>query len=113
MPPRPARAVGTQQLQQALALTSLDAMPDPRHSAFVIIDMQNDFCHPDGLMGRRGEDVSDNATIVPVIASLLAAARRAGGMVVHVHGQYGLASGSPVSLFGAGGQRVALDICLP
>lgn len=101
------------EVKQALTLTDLDAMVHPRHAAFVIIDMQNDFCHPDGLMGRRGEDVSHNATIVPVIAALLAAARRAGAMVVHVHGQYGLASGSPVSLFGAGGPRVAMDICLP
>jgi nicotinamidase-related amidase len=99
--------------KQALALTSLDAMVDPRHAALVVIDMQNDFCHPDGLMARRGEDVSHNATIVPVIASLLAAARQAGAMVVHAHGQYGLASGSPASLFGADGPRVAMDICLP
>jgi nicotinamidase-related amidase len=64
-------------------------------------------------MARRGEDISHNAAIVPAIARLLEAARAAGAMVVHVNGQYGLASGSPASLFGRDGPKVTMEICLP
>ncbi len=31
---------------------------DPQGCALVIIDVQNDFCHPDGLHQRMGEDLS-------------------------------------------------------
>ena len=99
--------------KRALALSTVEEMADPRHAALVVVDMQNDFCHPRGLMARRGEDVSHNGAIVPVIARLVAAARAAGAMVVHVNGQYGLASGSPASLFGPDGPKVTMEICLP
>jgi len=101
------------EVKRAAALTTLEAMADPRHAALVVVDMQNDFCHPDGVMARRGEDVSHNLAIVPAIRSLLDAARAAGVLVVHVNGEYGLASGAPASLFGPDGGRVTLEICLP
>jgi nicotinamidase-related amidase len=99
--------------KRGLALTTLERIVDRRHAALVVVDMQNDFCHPDGVMARRGEDVSHNRAIVPAIAALLGAARRAGVMVVHVTGEYGLASGAPASLFRPAVPHVTLDICLP
>lgn len=101
------------EVKGALALTTFEGMTDPAHAALVVIDMQNDFCHPEGVMARRGEDVSHNLAIVPAIARLLAAARAAGVMVVHVNGEYGLASGAPASLFGPEGPKVTMEICLP
>src|SRR5579875_3412474 len=55
---------------------------DPRKTALVIVDMQNDFCHPDGFFARVGQDVSGCAAIVPAIERLLARCREAGAWVV-------------------------------
>ena len=49
--------------KRAQVLHTLEQLTDPAHAALVIVDMQNDFCHPDGLMGKRGEDLSHNRDI--------------------------------------------------
>ncbi|MDT0444368.1 cysteine hydrolase family protein [Streptomyces johnsoniae] len=62
----------------------------PRDALLVLIDVQNDFCHPRGTMGRRGMDLS---AVPPAVANaqlLLAAARDAGVpplFVRTVHGE--------------------------
>jgi nicotinamidase-related amidase len=99
--------------KQALVPKGAAELLAPDHTALVIIDMQNDFCHPDGVMGRNGEGLAHNRGIIAVIASLLAAARAAGVLVVHVNGQYGPASGSAASLFRGGLPTVSQVICLP
>lgn len=52
-------------------------------TALVIIDMQRDFIEPGGFGETLGNDVGKLAAIVPACASVLAAWRAAGGMVVH------------------------------
>jgi len=37
---------------------SLEELVDPRHSTLIVVDMQNDFCHPDGAFAKRGSDIS-------------------------------------------------------
>jgi nicotinamidase-related amidase len=81
------------------ALTELPDRIDPRHTALVLVDLQRDFCHPDGVMGRLGEDLSDMAGAVIEAARLLKAARSAGMPVIHVRAEYGAADSSDVSLF--------------
>jgi ureidoacrylate peracid hydrolase len=44
---------------------------DPTHTALIVIDMQNDFCSPDGLMARMGKDISRMDTLVANIHSLV------------------------------------------
>ena len=99
--------------KRAQVLHTLEQLTDPAHAALVIVDMQNDFCHPDGLMGKRGEDLSHNRTIIATIARLLDSARKAGVMVVHVQAQYGNGSGTPSWLFSADDSKTTLHICLP
>jgi ureidoacrylate peracid hydrolase len=54
---------------------------DPSHSALLVIDMQNAFCHPEGTLGISGVDVSGaQATFLPV--RRLAEAFRAAGLPV-------------------------------
>jgi ureidoacrylate peracid hydrolase len=36
----------------------------PEHTALIIVDMQNDFCAPDGVMARKGKDVSAMSELV-------------------------------------------------
>jgi len=35
-------------------LTTVQERLDPGHTALLVIDVQNDFAHPDGFTGRRG-----------------------------------------------------------
>ena len=64
--------------------TELTELVDPAHTALVLIDMQRDFVAPDGLFGELGVDLSMYAQSVPILASLLDAARRAAVLVIHV-----------------------------
>lgn len=57
---------------------------DPATSAVVVIDPQNDFCHPDGLHGRLGKDTGGAQAVLPRLAALLDHARRHGVPVVFV-----------------------------
>ena len=54
-----------------------DVRVDPARSALVVVDMQNDFVRPEGTL-----HVPDAGSTVPVIGSLLAAARASGMRVV-------------------------------
>lgn len=66
----------------------IDARPYPYaltecRPALIIIDMQRDFVEPGGFGAALGNDVSRLQACVPVIARLLAAARRLGLPVIH------------------------------
>jgi len=56
----------------------------PEDSLVVIVDVQNDFCHPDGTMSGRGKDLSFVHEAVPKIQELIAAARERDIPVVFV-----------------------------
>ena len=55
----------------------------------VLVDLQNDFCDPKGVMGSKGEGLEAIRSILPGVQQLLANAREAGVMVVHVKAEYG------------------------
>ncbi|HEV8309883.1 MAG TPA: isochorismatase family protein [Methylomirabilota bacterium] len=55
-----------------------------RRTALLVIDMQNDFCHPDGAVAKRGGDVEPIQAMAPRLRRLLAAARRRGLPIIHV-----------------------------
>src|SRR5690606_15232094 len=40
---------------------------DPQHTALIVIDIQNDFCHPSGVLGTLGRDMS---AVDPIIDKL-------------------------------------------
>lgn len=66
-------------------LRTLEEKVRPEHTALVIVDMQNDFSHPDGITAREGgRDVSMNLSVVEPINRLAEALRAAGGLVVWV-----------------------------
>nr|WP_315244690.1 isochorismatase family cysteine hydrolase [uncultured Albidiferax sp.] len=56
---------------------------DLSHAALVIIDMQRDFIEPGGFGDTLGNNVALLEAIVPACQAMLAAWRRAGGLVVH------------------------------
>ena len=66
----------------------VDARPfafecEVQRTALVIIDMQRDFIEPGGFGESLGNNVALLAAIVPACQAMLAAWRRAGGLVVH------------------------------
>lgn len=81
------------------ALTTLPERVDPRHAALVLVDLQRDFCAPDGVMGKLGEDLADIQAAVRQAARLLEAARAVGMPVIHIKAEYAAADSSDVSLF--------------
>lgn len=71
-------------IEGKIVLTELAELVDPVHTALIMIDMQRDFIEPDGLFASLGIDLSMYAESRPRLASLLAAARRARTMVIHL-----------------------------
>ena len=57
----------------------------PVHTAFVIVDMQNDFIHPDGAYGRAGQASEAIAALPERHGRLANALRIAGGWIVSTH----------------------------
>lgn len=65
-------------------LSTLPEKINPAHTALLVIDMQNDFCHPDGAVAQEGFDLSMTHAMLPALQRLVAAARAAGTAVVHI-----------------------------
>ena len=58
------------------------AVFDMRETALLLLDLQNDFIHPDGAYGRGGQKSDDIAALPARLAPLAHAIRAGGGMVV-------------------------------
>jgi ureidoacrylate peracid hydrolase len=48
----------------------------PAKTAVIVVDVQNDYCHPEGALARRGADVSDVKEMMPNLHELLQSARK-------------------------------------
>jgi nicotinamidase-related amidase len=64
--------------------TELVELVAPAHTALLLIDMQRDFIDPDGLFGELGVDLTMYDRSRPRLAALLAKARQAGTLIIHV-----------------------------
>lgn len=62
-----------------------EGIGDPHRTALVLVDLQNDFIHPDGAYARGGAKVPEIAALPGRLAPLAAAARRAGSPVMSTH----------------------------
>ncbi len=65
-------------------LRTLDEKVAPENAAVVVVDMQNDFCHPNGASARNGCSTAMTEAMTPNLQRLVAEARRAGVPVVFV-----------------------------
>lgn len=69
---------------------SLPAMPKPitidlARSAMIVVDMQNDFCHPDGWLAGIGVDIAPARTPIAPLTALLPALRSARVPIIWVN----------------------------
>jgi ureidoacrylate peracid hydrolase len=65
----------------------IDALPQPidfdlARSALVVVDMQNDFCHPEGWFAQKGIDILPGRKPIKTLARLLPTWRAASGSVL-------------------------------
>jgi ureidoacrylate peracid hydrolase len=58
---------------------------DPAHTALVLVDLQNDFLHPDGAYGRAGQASPAIAALPARLRPVADAVRKAGGWIVSTH----------------------------
>lgn len=63
---------------------TLEEVLRPRHTALLVVDMQRDFCSPEGHFDQSGKDLSMTRAIVPRLTGLVEEARRAGALVVFI-----------------------------
>jgi nicotinamidase-related amidase len=64
---------------------TLDELVDPKQTAVIVVDMQNDLVSPEGYLAvNDGQDVSLNRSIIPPIQNLIEKARAAGLPIVFV-----------------------------
>ena len=74
-----------------MVLKTLKERTDPRWSALLVVDVQNDFASPKGAAAQRGDDVSEATAMVPRLLRLIDAARRVGLTTIYVqtiHGEW-------------------------
>ena len=76
----------------APAPRSLSFPSDTKHltldlakTALVVVDMQNDFCHPDGWLAHIGVDVAPARQPIEPLTALIPQLRRAGVPIVWVN----------------------------
>jgi ureidoacrylate peracid hydrolase len=58
---------------------------DPQHTALMIIDVQNDFCHENGFKALKGSDVTKAQATIPVIEKIIDKARSLSVPIVFVY----------------------------
>lgn len=66
----------------------LDELVDPKHTAVLVIDMQNDFCRDDGKAVAAGFKIDMIKESIPRIKRFLEAARDAGVLIIYTEHKY-------------------------
>jgi ureidoacrylate peracid hydrolase len=66
------------------AALSLAERIDPKSTAVIVVDVQNDFCHSDSPLTKVGMDVTAAQEMVPNLLQLIDSARGAGATIVWV-----------------------------
>lgn len=61
---------------------------DPNTTALIVIDVQNDFCHPEGAFARAGHDTSPMPDVANAVQKLLLAARERQVFTIFVRATY-------------------------
>lgn len=71
-------------IQGVQVLDTLEELVDPKHTALLVIDMQNDFCHNDGHFAKNGKDVSAIGASLPALTAFVRKAQERQVMVAFI-----------------------------
>jgi ureidoacrylate peracid hydrolase len=94
---------------------NLEELLSPKRAAVLVIDMQNDYCHPDGCEAALGADVSLAAEMAPRLERFLANARASGIRIPFVRTLHSPWTNSATWLERGRGRHAQSDmrLCLP
>lgn len=92
-----------------------DSVSSFSRTALILVDLQNDFCHPEGTASQRGRDVHILKEKLKNMASLLKLVRRNKLPVIHVISEHNAWTQSPSKneRYGRSGQNTRLAYCEP
>jgi len=62
-------------IKEMIILTFTSEYVNPEKTALIVVDVQNDFCHPEGACAKRGNDVSAVRGMVAQLQRLIQGAR--------------------------------------
>jgi ureidoacrylate peracid hydrolase len=65
-------------------MKTLSELIRPAKTAVIVVDVQNDFCRPEGALGKAGQPTGAAMAMLPNLQSLLTAARAAGTPVIFI-----------------------------
>lgn len=85
----------------------------PAKTALIVVDVQNDFCHPEGAFGKRGVDFSFVGRVMPRLKELIDGCRRAGVRIVFVRTLHGEWTDSPAWRGRMSDFTTRVPICAP
>lgn len=80
----------------------------PGNTALLIVDMQNDFCHPEGAGAVNGGNVSACVAMAPRLKEFIAAARSAGVQPIFIRAVHNKWTDSPPRIDGHHGRRAGV-----
>lgn len=70
---------------KTLVYDTLAELIDPAHTALVVVDVQNDFCHPEGHFARHGKNLSAIEERLPKVCAFVQEAQSLGIRTVFTH----------------------------
>lgn len=71
-------------IENKVVYTTLAELVDQRHTALIVVDMQNDFCKAGWAFDRLGIELSMYPPMLPHLSRLLAGARSIGVPVIYI-----------------------------
>jgi ureidoacrylate peracid hydrolase len=95
--------------EQATSDPMIAKILSPEWAAVLVVDVQNDYCHERGAMGRIGADMATVQSSVRALAGFLDEARRVGVPVIFIATHHGKWTDSQVWL--TRGPRSGGEIC--
>jgi ureidoacrylate peracid hydrolase len=90
-------------------MPDLSQLTVPSKSAVIVVDVQNDFCRPEGPLGQVGQPTEDAMAMIPNLQRLLVAARAAKAPVIFIQTIHEDATDSAAWVGRLGGKGA--DIC--
>jgi ureidoacrylate peracid hydrolase len=71
-------------MTRAIEWNDLKEILRPSSTAVMVVDVQNDFCHSDGVFAQTGADMAPIQSMIPTLAAFIDNARDAGVMIVWI-----------------------------
>jgi nicotinamidase-related amidase len=84
-------------MPETISLSLADRI-DPKKTAVVVVDVQNDFCHSDSPLAKIGMDMTAAQEMVPHLLQLVDSARGAGATIVWVKMVHSENTISPIAI---------------